>query len=323
MAGGPSGPDLVSAVGRAGGLGFLAAGYKSAAAIAEQIVVVRATGVPYGVNLFAPNPVPVDPGEFRLYRERLLPLAQRLGVELSTTPVEDDDDWSAKIDLLLRDPVPVVSLTFGLPAASVISSLSAQGTAVLLTVTSAAEAREAAALGPAALIVQSADAGGHLGTLTPGQPPAPMTLPDLLRALRTVTTLPLIGAGGVGSASDVADALQAGASAVAVGTALLLTDESQATPVHRAALVDPGRTSVVTRAFSGRPARGLRNGFTDAFSALAPLGYPALHHLTSSLRKAAAAGGDPESVNLWAGTGWRTAAAGPAADVVTALSRLA
>ena len=322
MAGGPTGPALVTAVSRAGGLGFLAAGYKTAAALADEIAEVRASGLPFGVNVFAPPVVAVDPTDYNRYAERLRPLADHFEVSLPARPREDDDGWADKLDLLLNDPVPVVSFTFGFPSATTLEALRSKGTAVLLTVTSPDEARAAAELRPYGLVVQSGSAGGHLGTLTPAQPPPDVPLPQLLPAVAAVTDLPLIGAGGVGTASDVAAALSAGAEAVAVGTALLLADESSATAVHRSALSDPARLSVQTRAFSGRPARGLGNAFTDAHSATAPLGYPALHHLTSPIRRAAVAAGDPESVNLWAGTGWRQARRASAAEIVAELTRL-
>jgi NAD(P)H-dependent flavin oxidoreductase YrpB (nitropropane dioxygenase family) len=106
-----------------------------------------------------------------------------------------------------------------------------------------------------------------------------------------------------------------------VGTALLRSDESGASAVHQAAIADPGRgPTVLTRAFSGRPARGLQNTFTEKYSELAPLGYPALHHLTSGLRKAATAAGNPELAHLWAGTGYRNATTGPAATILTRLA---
>ena len=106
-----------------------------------------------------------------------------------------------------------------------------------------------------------------------------------------------------------------------VGTALLRTDESGASAVHQAAIADrTGRETVLTRSFSGRPARGIRNWFIDTYDAIAPSGYPALHHLTSPIRKASAAAGDPGAVHLWAGTGYQHAAAGAAADVLRALA---
>ncbi|HZZ95886.1 MAG TPA: nitronate monooxygenase [Jatrophihabitantaceae bacterium] len=323
LGGGPSTPELVGAVSRAGGLGFLAAGYKTPDAIAEQIRAVRAPGTPFGVNVFAPNPLPVEPAEFRGYAEAVAADAARYGIDLTAAePIEDDDHWQAKLDLLRRDPVPVVSFTFGLPEAATVSALQRAGTVVLLTVTTPGEARLAAGLRPDGLVVQSAAAGGHSGTLTPRTPVPALPLADLVRAVRAQTELAIIAGGGIGTPADATAALQAGAAAVAIGTLLMRTDESGASATHRAALADPRRIdTVVTRAFTGRPARALRNDFTDEHSAEAPFGYPALHYLTTALRKAAAAANDPERVHLWAGTGFRHTSTGSAADVVTNLAR--
>ncbi|MGH9093263.1 MAG: NAD(P)H-dependent flavin oxidoreductase, partial [Acidimicrobiales bacterium] len=151
--------------------------------------------------------------------------------------------------------------------------------------------------------------------------PPEVPLPALVEAVRADTGLPVVAAGGVATRDHVAAALGAGAMAVMVGTALLLSDESGASPAYRGALAGPSRGgTVVTRAFTGRPARGLPNAFTRQFGATAPLGYPAVHHLTRGLRRAAAAAGDPEHVNLWAGTGYRGARRGPAATILAGLA---
>jgi NAD(P)H-dependent flavin oxidoreductase YrpB (nitropropane dioxygenase family) len=278
--------------------------------------------VPFAVNVFAPNPVPVDRAAFARYAAALQPEADRYGLELgSTEPVENDDEWAAKIDLLLRDPVPFASFTFGVPSPVVIARLRAAGTVVGQTVTSADEARQAADAGVDVLIVQAAAAGGHSGTLTPQHVPPETPLADLVAQVRAVTPLPVIAAGGIGTADDVARALGSGAAAVVVGTGLLRADESGASAVHRAALTDPARTAtVVTRAYTGRPARGLRTAFTDRYGPLAPSGYPAVHHLTSELRKRAAAAGDAERVHLWAGTAYRHARDEPAARILRDLA---
>jgi nitronate monooxygenase len=323
LAGGPSTPELVGAVNRAGGLGFLAAGYKTPDAIAEQIRAVRAQGRPFGVNVFAPNPLPVDPVEFGNYAAAIAADAARHGIDVaSAEPVEDDDHWQAKLAVLRADPVPVVSFTFGLPESATVAELQRAGTAVLLTVTSPDEARLAADLRPDGLVVQSAAAGGHSSTLTPRTPTQPLPLADLVRAVRAETDLMIIACGGIGTAADATAALHAGAAAIAIGTLLMRTDESGASATHQAALADPRRTeTVVTRAFTGRPARALRNAFTDQHSDEAPFGYPAVHYLTSAMRKAAAAANDPDRVHLWAGTGFRQASTGSATDVVTNLVR--
>ncbi|MGH8862628.1 MAG: nitronate monooxygenase [Jatrophihabitantaceae bacterium] len=322
MAGGPSTVDLVVAAGRAGSLGLLAAGYKTAAQVAEQIAAVRAAGVAFGVNLFAPNPVPVDPAAFHRYAAAIQSDADPYGIDLSgAVPVEDDDGWAAKLDLLLSDPVPLAGFTFGIPTPATIALLHAAGTIVLQTVTSADEARHAADAGADVLAVQASAAGGHSGTLTPHRLPPATPIADLVGQVAAAVPLPLVAAGGLGTADDVAAVLAAGAQAAMVGTVLLRALESGASATHRAALADPSRgETVVTRAFTGRPARALRNDFTDRHGASAPSGYPALHHLTSALRRAAAAAGDADRVHLWAGTGYRHAREEPAADVLTRLA---
>ncbi len=332
MAGGPTTAALVTAAARAGSLGFLAAGYKTLDQLAGQIAEVRGqtgtgAGV-FGVNLFVPNPVPADPAAFARYADALQAEADRYEVRLDGRALDlsalaaDDDAWPDKVDLLLADPVPVVSFTFGLPAPSVFQAFRQAATLTVQTVTSAEEARQAAEAGAGLLAVQASAAGGHSGTWTPDRIPAPIPLPELVAAVRSATSVPVVAAGGLSSPDEVVAVLRAGAVAVMAGTALLRSDESGASAVHRAALADPGRGDpVVTRAFTGRPARGLPNTFTEKYGPIAPAGYPALHYLTSPLRRAATAAGDPELVNLWAGTGYRSATTGPVATILTDLAR--
>jgi NAD(P)H-dependent flavin oxidoreductase YrpB (nitropropane dioxygenase family) len=296
MAGGATTAALVAEAARAGSLGFLAAGYKAPDLLRQQIAEVREQTPVFGVNLFAPNPVPVDTAEFRRYAAAIQAEADQYGLRLDEAiPVEDDDAWAAKADLLVGEPVPVVSCTFGIPDRSVVAALKRAGTLVIQTVTTTAEARLAAEAGAEVLVVQAAAAGAHSGTLTPQRMPEEVPLPALVAAVVRETGLPVIAAGGLSTPAEVAAALHGGADAVMVGTALLRSDESGASAVHKAALADPGRgPTVLTRAFTGRPARGLVNAFTRKYSELAPVGYPAIHHLTSGLRKTAAAAGNPE-----------------------------
>jgi len=321
MSGGPSTPAMVLAASRAGALGFLAAGYKTPDAIQSEIAAVRSASIPFGVNVFAPNSVPVTPDAYRRYADLVQREADRFGLALAPNPVEDDDYFEAKIDLLVSDPVPIVSFTFGLPDDAVIRALQAVGTMVIQTVTSTPEAQLAADAAVDMLAVQSRQAGGHSGTFTPDRPPRPVPITDLIKAIKATVKLPVIAAGGLATADDVADVIHAGAAAAMVGTLLLRADESGASATHQAALTDPFRTeTVVTQAFTGRPARGLRNTFIDTYEAQAPLGYPAIHHLTSPLRKAAAAAGEPDLVHLWAGTGYRHAAKESTTQILTRLA---
>ncbi len=320
MAGGPSTPALVLAAVEAGSTGFLAAGYKTAEALEAEIAEVRGRTGGFAVNLFAPRPTPVDPTAYAAYRELLLPLAAQYAVELPARPREDDDQWQAKVEVLVAAAPPVVSFTFGLPDEDAARRLRRAGCLLLQTVTGADEARTAAAAGMDVLVAQSVDAGGHSGTFTPERPPARVPLPDLVREVRAATGLPVLAAGGVGTSADVRAALDAGAEAVAVGTLLLLADEAGTNPAHRAGLLGTDRGDpVTTAAFTGRPAGALPNDFLAAYGAAAPLGYPALHHLTSPIRRAAVARADPEHVNLWAGTGHRHARAEPAAAILRSL----
>ena len=324
MAGGASTVRLATAVAQAGAFPFLAGGYQPPDALAAEIAELRTYGAPFGVNLLAPHPIPIGDTPFRQYARELQPEADAYGLDLSQAPlIQDDDWWQDKLDLLLADPVPVVWVTFGLPSPAEVAALHRAGSRVLVTVTTVGEARAATEIGPDALVAQGSDAGGHRGTFDPHQPiTAALPALDLTRALLAVTDLPVIAAGGVDGGPAAAALLQAGAVAVAVGTLLLRTPESGASATHKEALANPAFSgTVLTRAFTGRPARGLRNQFVERHEATAPLGYPAVHHLTRGLRRAAAAAGDPQRLHLWAGTGYPRAAADPAGSVIEGLAR--
>ncbi|MFB4301291.1 nitronate monooxygenase [Actinomadura sp. NTSP31] len=318
MAGGPSTPELAAAVSDAGGLGFLGAGYKTAGAMRADIDRTRAlTSRPFGVNLFMPSLDEVDPAAVAAYRDLLAPEARRLGVEPGA-PSARDDAYDAKIADLLADPPAFVSFTFGCPGTDVVQAFQERGTVVVVTVTTAEEARRSSAAD--ALCVQGTEAGGHRGSFTNTFDGA-LPLRTLLRDVLAVTDRPVIAAGGLGTPDDVAEVLALGADAAQLGTVFLRCPESGASAVHKAALTDPRFTSTaMTRAFSGRPARGLVNRFLTEHSGDAPAAYPDVHYVTSPLRKAAAAQGDPDAVNLWAGTAFRAAAETPAAGLVAHLA---
>ena len=322
MGGGPSTPELVVAAAEAGGLGFLAAGYKTAEAMAAEIKAVRgASSGAFGVNVFVPQPA-ADPGVVDAYVRSLESEAAALDVELGEARW-DDDDWQAKLDALLADAPPVVSFTFGAPPAEVTAALRAGGTLVAVTVTTPGEAVLAAAGGADALCVQGTEAGAHRGSFTnddrPGQD---WTLLALLAEIPRVVErrLPLIAAGGVAGPRGVAAVLAAGAAAVQAGTAFLRCPESGAHPVHKAALADPAHSATaVTRAFSGRPARGLVNRFMLDHPG-APAAYPEINNATRPLRAAAGARGDAGGLSLWAGQAFRAATDRPAGEILDRLA---
>lgn len=339
MAGGTTTPELALAVQGAGAFAFAAGGYKTAEQLREHIAPLRASGLDFGVNLFVPHPAAQlrareQEGALAAYRTALLATAARYGAELpDAVPSAEDprvqDFWAEKIALLLADPVPVVSFTFGLAPAGVVEQLRKAGTRVLASVTSVSEALAAAATGVDALVVQHTNAGGHTAAFLPvpaaggsSYPAGSCTLPQLIAAVRAAVEMPLVAAGGVSEAADAKAALAAGAQAVAIGTALIRTHESGARALHKDALADPAYTrTALTRAFTGKLARALENDFVRTFTQMAPEAYPEVHFLTAPLRAAAAAAADPQALNLWAGTGWKAAQAAPAADVVQAFLR--
>jgi nitronate monooxygenase len=323
MAGGPGSPALAAAVSNAGGLGFIAAGYLTAEEFAADIAAARAaTTGPLGVNLLVPQPSVADFAQLDYYAEELEDIADHYRVEVGRPDFGDDDDWERKLEVVADVLPELVSFTFGVPSPDIIRRLSALGLLVMVTVTSAYEAGVALAAGADSLIVQGPDAGGHRGTFAPDMEPGTEPLHQLLdRIVRAHRDVPLIAAGGLGSAADVAGVLRRGAVAAQVGTALLLADEAATNPTHRAALKHPQFThTLVTRAFSGRYARGLENEFTRLLDRVAPLGYPEINHMTEPIREAAVEVDDPNGTNLWAGTAFRQARSAPAADIVASLA---
>ncbi|RBY90924.1 nitronate monooxygenase [Blastococcus sp. TF02A-26] len=316
MAGGPSTVELAAAVGDAGGLGSLAAGYRTPAAVAEEVERLRAvSAAPFGVNVFSPVP-PGDPARVAAYAELLAPRAAGLGTALGE-PVHTDDDHDAKVALLAELRPAVVSFAFGVPPARSVEALHAADVPVWLTVTSPEEAAEAAAAGADALVVQGWEAGGHRGG-SDDEPAQLGTLP-LLALVRRVTDLPLVAAGGIADGQGVAAVLAAGAALAQLGTAFLRTPEAGTSPAHAAALATD-RPTTVTRAFTGRSARALVNRATAELSAAAPAAYPEVHLLTAPLRAAARAAGDAEEMHLWAGEAHVLAEEVPAGELVRRLA---
>jgi nitronate monooxygenase len=314
LAGGPSTPALAAAVSKAGGLGFLAAGYKTATAVEAELAEVRAlTSEPIGLNMFVPVRDEVDEAALDAYAERMATEAARYG----TSPGEPrwtDDEWTAKLELAARERPDVVSFTFGCPDPEIVAWLQSCGCLIWCTVTSAPEAQTATGAGVDGLVVQGAEAGGHQGSFE-NHDAKPVVLLTLLRQIAHVTDLPLIAAGGIAGGRAIAETLAAGAVAAQVGSALMLATEAGTAAPHRQAL-EGDRETRLTRAFTGRRARGITNRFMVDYDAFAPRGYPEVHYLTAPIRAAAREAGDAEGINLWAGTAYRAAEETSASELV-------
>jgi len=323
MGGGPSTPALAAAVSGAGGLGFLAAGYKTIEAVRGDLDELRSLampGVPFGINLFAPPGHGAGVAEVAAYAGTLRAEAERCGTGLGE-PRWDDDRYAEKLDVVCAERVPVVSFTFGCPSAGHVRRLRAAGAAVWVTVTTADEALAAHATGVDALIVQGAEAGGHRGAFDDARP-GDVGLLALLQLVRAAVgdATALVATGGIATGRGVAAVLAAGASAAQLGTAFMLCPEAATTPAHRRAIEDGQQSTALTRAFTGRAARGIINRFLREHSETAPSAYPEVHHLTAPMRAAARQHGDAERFNLWAGQAYPLAEAMPAAVLVVQLA---
>lgn len=314
LAGGPSTPALAAAVSEAGGLGFLAAGYKTSEAVRAELDELRTlTSRPIGLNLFYPTREAVDERALEGYAERMHREAERYGVALGE-PRWTDDDWTAKLELAARERPDVVSFTFGCPEREIVEWLRSCGCRIWCTVTSVAEANAANAAAVDALVVQGAEAGGHQGSFH-DHDREPRSLPSLLGEIRTATDTPRIAAGGIAGGSDIEAVLAAGAVAAQIGSALLLATEAETSAPHRTALKGDGETRL-TRAFTGRRARGIVNRFMLEHDGFAPRGYPEVHYLTAPIRAAAREAGDADGINLWAGVAYRRARETSASELV-------
>ncbi len=314
MAGGPSTPELAAAVSNTGGLGFLAAGYRSADSVRADVLRTRElTSRPFGVNLFLLTEAAIDADRLAAYAGELADEAQRRGVAAGE-PRFDDDELAAKLAVVTELQVPVVSFTFGCPHVDQVNALHDHGIAVWVTVTEPDEGEQADRAGADAVIAQGVEAGGHRGSFADTDGHGELSVLPLLRLLAAVTGRPLIASGGIADGAGIAAALAAGARAVQIGTGFMRAREAGTAPAHREALAQE-RPTAVTRAFTGRRARGIVNAFMRDHGD-APSAYPHVHHLTAPLRAAARQAGDAEGVNLWAGEAHLLAQEGPAAELV-------
>ena len=322
MAGGPSTPSLAAAVSGAGGLGFLAAGYKTVDRVERELAEVRSlmpVGLPYGLNLLAPPGHGTGAAEVSSYADKLRNEAQERDVALGN-PRWDDDQYGEKLDLLCEQAVPVVSLTFGCPTPSEVDRLQSSGSAVWITVTTVGEARAAQHVGADALVVQGVEAGGHRGGFDDAHP-GDIGLLALLQLVQAAVNdgLPLIAAGGLITGRGVAAVLACGAAAAQLGTAFMLCPEAGTVPAHQDMISRDDAPTALTRAFTGRTARGIVNRFLEDH-ADAPSAYPEIHHLTAPLRTAARTRGDTHGFHLWAGQAHALAQPLPAAELVVRLA---
>jgi nitronate monooxygenase len=325
MAGGPTTAELVAAVSNAGGLGSLGAAYLAPDVLQETIRQIRRmTNRPYSVNLFLPETPDVSAEQIARAQALLDPYRAELGLPPASQITRPDEQFDAQLAVLLEERVPVVSFTFGVPAPQYMRAVKDAGLRVVGTATTVAEGRLLQNAGVDVIVGQGSEAGGHRGTFKSDDAHLRQALvgvmaliPQLVDAVR----VPVIAAGGIMDGRSMVAALALGAAGVQMGTAFLACPESGAHPEHKAALLGcSDESTVITRAFSGRPARGLANRFTETMAAhaaeLAP--FPIQNALTRDIRQAAAKQNRPEYLSMWVGQAAPLATTLPAAEVVRA-----
>lgn len=311
MAGGASTPAMAAAVSNAGGLGAIAASLLSPSVLRDQVAVVRSlTDQPFQINLFiqeTPSPTPAVLAEAA---ELLRPAWESLGWKELTIPSAWCERFSDQFDALVELRPPVASFTFGILTPAQVERLHSAGIAVIGTVTTVDEALAWELVGADAVVASGIEAGGHRGTFLGPQEEATLPARELWPLVAAAVSIPVIAAGGIMTGVDINEALSLGAKAVQMGSAFLVCDESGINPHYRQALLQAGNTPTrLTRAFSGRYARGLENRFMQQMKDVERHfpAYPVQNALTAGIRAAAAASGDTGLMSLWAGAEIRRA----------------
>jgi nitronate monooxygenase len=322
MAGGADTPELVAAVGNAGGFGFIGAAYLTPAQIVDGAQRVRRlTARRFGINLFAPLPAPSEQ-DLDAAIARLAPYHAELGLPPPTAPQLAADPFDAQLAAALDSGASAISFTFGLLPMAAVAAIKARGLPLIGTATTVAEAIALRDSGVDAIIAQGSEAGGHRGTFLGDFADAQIGTLALVPQVVDAVNVPVIASGGIMDGRGIAAALVLGASAVQLGTAFLTCHEAGVAEAYKSAIMQAGEDATrITRAFSGRPARGIVNRFmaeVDADGGDIPA-FPIQNVLTRALRTAAARQGRAEFLSLWAGQGLRLARRQSAAELIERL----
>jgi nitronate monooxygenase len=323
MAGSGGTPELAAAVSNAGGLGAWGGAYSKPEDIVAAIRHIRAlTDRPFNINLFAggySSDAAIDPGPML---EIVSEAHAALGLSPPVLPPVPRDPFGEQLQAVLEERPSVFSFTFGIPSPAQMRALKQRGIAVAGAATTVAEARLLEQAGVDAIVAQGSEAGAHRGSFAAPFEESMVPLASLVRGICAAVALPVVASGGIMDGRDVAGAMRRGAKAVQLGTAFLPCPESGAPEIYKRALLDAKTdTTVITRAFSGRPARGLANRFIAMVAGKegAILSFRQQNDLTRPMRNASGQQGVADFISLWAGQGVARSRSLSAANLVRTL----
>jgi len=319
-------PALVAAVSNAGALGFVGAAYMPPDQIARECAAIRAlTSRPFGINLFAPTPIPEPPSDVSAALERIAHFHAELGLPSPSRPTLPTHSFDDQLTAAIQGGASVFSFTFGILPTETVGRIKERGIYLIGTATTVEEALALERSGVDAIVGQGSDAGAHRGTFLGAFESSMVGTMALVPQVADAVRIPVIASGGIMNGSGIRAALTLGASAAQMGTAFLVTDECGVAESYKAAVLSARDDSTrVTRAFSGRPARGIVNRAMTEIErddGAAVLAYPYQNSLTRLMRTAAAQQDRAEFLSLWAGQAARLARRMAATDLVATLVR--
>ncbi|KTC89635.1 nitronate monooxygenase [Fluoribacter dumoffii] len=324
MAGGATTPELVAAVSNAGGLGSLGAGYMNPSEIREAIKKIRElTSKPFAVNLFIPGKYNASPAQIHKACKDIERSCQELNMDIEPLSEPYAPSFNEQVNVLIEEKIPVFSYAFGVLDWGWISQFKNNSTFLIGTATSQAEARVLAESGIDALVAQGSEAGGHRGTFIGKEEDGLLGLFSLIPQLVDQIKIPIIAAGGIMDGRGIIAARALGAEGVQMGTAFLSCFEAGIPDVYKHTLrTQKQDNTVLTRAFSGKLARGIRNQFIERMSnKTSILPYPVQNALTGKMRKKAKEKNNIDFMSMWAGQSAPLCRNVHASELISALVR--
>ncbi|MCF3944344.1 NAD(P)H-dependent flavin oxidoreductase [Oceanobacillus alkalisoli] len=306
MAGGITTPELVAAVSQAGALGTLGAGYLTPVKMRDTIQKIKQrTDQPFAVNLFVPENPDFSQKKVSQANDWLEGIRQELNMEEpAQSPEINNDNFQGQIEVLIKERVPICSFTFGLPSREIVQRLKNADITLIGTATTVDEALANEERGLDMVVMQGSEAGGHRGTFLGDFEMSMIGTIALVPQAKDYVSIPIIAAGGIMDGRGALAAFILGAEAVQMGTAFVTTKESGAHPLYKQAIRESSEDkTAITKAFSGKPARGIHNMFMKNFDKVEQQlpDYPIQNELTKGIRKEAAKQNRPEYLSLWAG----------------------